>query len=189
MKQFGMKLIFSDLNDAEAMALFHCRRENARVQLSSQAYVLLEEKLTVLQWSILPKSLKMKRSLQKVDYLSARERKPAHVKNVLGRSIRTLEFVAIHDLKELVVCGMQKSTVVAYCQKMNLVCEMLDVFELQEKYTRKSIRQKNVLWIGHQFQSQMLIPYDLKMRLPANDQEGMVIVNGKLELVRLFDES
>ena len=188
-EQFGMKVMFCFLNDAEAMALFHCRRENARIQLPSQAYVLIDEKLTVLQWSVLSKSLKMKRSLQKVDFLAGIQKRPSHIKNVLAKSIKTLELVIINDLCELVVCGMQKSSVELYCQKMDLKCEMLDVFELQEKYTRKSIRQKKVLWVGPQFQSQMLIPYDLKMRLPANDQEGMVIIDGKLELVRLFDES
>ena len=71
---------------------------------------------------------------------------------------------------------------------MNLECEILDVYELQQIYTRKSIAEKSVLWIGPQFQMQMLFPVDMKLRYPVSFQEGLMIEQGVCELVRLYDE-
>ena len=187
MDQFHRKLIFSRINDAEAMSLFHQRRENARVELESQAYTIMEEKIVVVQMGTLNPQQKMKRQLQTVDYLPDRLIS-SNETGLIGVCVRTLEKVYLQDNKQFIVTGTKEYRIKEYCKLMKLECEMLDIYELQQLYTRKSIQEKKVLWIGPQFQMQMLFPIDLKQRYPVSFSEGVMIDDGMCELVRLYDE-
>lgn len=187
MEQFHRKLIFSRINDVEAMSLFHQRRENARVELESQAYTIMEEKIVVVQMGTLNPQQKMKRQLQTVDYLPDRLIS-SNETGLIGVCVRTLEKVYLQDTKQFIVTGTQEYRIKDYCKLMKLECEMLDIYELQQLYTRKSIQEKKVLWIGPQFQMQMLFPIDLKQRYPISFSEGVMIDDGMCELVRLYDE-
>ena len=140
-----------------------------------------------MQMGYFDKTLKNKRSLETVDYLPDFMVAPAE-KNLIGICVRTLKKVVVSDLNQLVVTGTQKNRISEYCKRMNLECEILDVYELQQTYTRKTIAEKSVLWIGPQFQMQMLFPVDLKQRIPVSFQEGLMIEQGVYELVRLYDE-
>ena len=185
--QFHRKLIFSRIHDSESMSLFHQRRENARVQQDMQAYTLMDEKVVMLQMGYFDKTLKLKRQLETIEYLPDVLVAPFKA-NLIGVCVRTLKRITVNDLSQLVVTGTQKNRIKEYCGRMNLECEILDVYELQQIYTRKSIAEKSVLWIGPQFQMQMLFPVDMKLRYPVSFQEGLMIEQGVCELVRLYDE-
>ncbi len=187
MDQFHRKLIFSRINDTEAMSLFHQRRENARIELESQAYTMMDEKIVVVQMGTLNQQQKMKRQLQTVDYLPDRLISSGET-GLVGVCVRTLEKVYLQDDKHFIVTGTQKNRIKEYCRMMELECEMLDVYELQQLYTRKDVQKKKVLWIGPQFQMQMLFPIDIRQRYPVSFREGVVIDDGMCELVRLYDE-
>ena len=129
----------------------------------------------------------MKRQLQTVDYLPDRLIS-SNETGLIGVCVRTLEKVYLQDNKQFIVTGTQEYRIKEYCKLMKLECEMLDIYELQQLYTRKSIQEKKVLWIGPQFQMQMLFPIDLKQRYPVSFSEGVMIDDGMCELVRLYDE-
>ena len=187
MDQFHRKLIFSRINDAEAMNLFHQRRENARIELETQSYTMLDEKLVVLQMGTLNQQHKLKRQLHTVDYLPERLISSGET-GLIGICVRTLEKVVMQDNEQFIVTGTQINRIKEYCELMELECEMRDVYELQQLYTRKTIQEKKVLWIGPQFQMQMLFPVDLRQRYPVSFKEGVMIDDGMCELVRLYDE-
>ena len=187
MDQFHRKLIFSRINDAEAMNLFHQRRENARIELETQAYTILNEKLVVLQMGMLNQQHKMKRQLQTVDYLPERLISSGE-RDLIGVCVRTLKKVVVQDIEQFIVTGTQINRIREYCELMKLACEMLDIYELQQLYTRKTIQEKKVLWVGPQFQMQMLFPVDLRQQYPVSFKEGVMIDEGMCELVRLYDE-
>lgn len=187
MDQFHRKLIFSRINDAEAMNLFHQRRENARIELETQAYTILNEKLVVLQMGMLNQQHKMKRQLQTVDYLPERLISSGE-RDLIGVCVRTLKKVVVQDIEQFIVTGTQINRIREYCELMKLECEMLDIYELQQLYTRKTIQEKKVLWVGPQFQMQMLFPVDLRQQYPVSFKEGVMIDEGMCELVRLYDE-
>ena len=123
MDQFHRKLIFSRINDAEAMSLFHQRRENARVELESQAYTIMEEKIVVVQMGTLNPQQKMKRQLQTVDYLPDRLIS-SNEAGLIGVCVRTLEIVYLQDNKQFIVTGTQESRIKEYCKLMKLECEI-----------------------------------------------------------------
>ena len=128
MDQFHRKLIFSRINDAEAMNLFHQRRENARIELETQAYTMLDEKLVVLQMGTLNQQHKLKRQLQTVDYLPERLISSGET-GLIGICVRTLEKVVMQDNEQFIVTGTQINRIKEYCELMELECEMRDVYD------------------------------------------------------------
>lgn len=186
--QFETKLLFADVNDTETLQLFHYRRENCRIALKSQAYTIVNEKLCVLQLGYLSSQLKENKQPLQVPYLPERIKKPDDTGTCLGISFNSLTQIQIQQGEALIVTGNSKVHIQKYCQLMNLEAKMMDVIELSETMTRKSIRKETVLWIGPHFQYQTLMTVDPKAKLPLSYQEGMIVKDGTMELIRLFDE-
>ncbi|MBE6108093.1 MAG: hypothetical protein E7192_05585 [Erysipelotrichaceae bacterium] len=188
MEQFDMKAVFADLNDTETLQLFHLRRENSRIALKSQGYTTVNEKLCVVQLGVLSSQLKEKTQLMQVNYLPERMKKPVECNGLLGVQIETLQQVTVSEEDDLIVTGNSLSQIKKYCDLMNLDGQKMDVYELSEKMTRKTINEKVVLWIGPYLQYQTLMMVEPKQKLPSSYKEGMVIKDGTMELVRLYDE-
>ncbi len=188
MDQFEMKLIFSDLNDSETMQMFHLRRENCRIALKSQAYTAVNEKLCIVQLGFLSSHLKEIVQPLQIDYLEEHIKKPDDHEMLLGISVKSLNQVRIHEEETLIATGYSFVQIKKYCALMNLNAQMMDVIELNEKMTRKSIRDVTVLWIGPYFQYQTLMNVDPKEKVPVSYQEGVVVKDGTMELIRLYDE-
>ncbi|MBQ4343638.1 MAG: hypothetical protein IJC38_07105 [Erysipelotrichaceae bacterium] len=188
MEQFDMKAVFADLKDNETLQLFHLRRENSRIALKSQGYTTVNEKLCVVQLGVLSSQLKEKTQLMQVNYLPERMKKPVECNGLLGVQIETLQQVTVSKEDDLIVTGNSLSQIKKYCDLMNLDGQKMDIYELSEKMTRKTISEKVVLWIGPYLQYQTLMMVEPKQKLPSSYKEGMVIKDGTMELVRLYDE-
>lgn len=189
--QFATKVIFGDINDSESMNLFHVRRENNRIASLSQGYTLIHEKLCVLQLEALPDSIKECAELKTIKYLPEIVSRPKSETFFVGVSMKTLEHVQLENDSSLILTGMNIHEIKEYsmllCDKVHDI-EILDYYQLSERYTRQTIKDKTVLWIGKQFHLQMLMMPDEGIPYPKSKKEGVLMKNGVMENVRLYDE-
>lgn len=186
LEQFRCKVVFCDLNDSDAMTLFKVRRDTNRIASRSQGYTLYQEKLCVVQLESLSDKIQENTALSTVAYMP--EVLNCTLEKTVGMSYETLDFI---DANELIVTGMNFSDCQEYSKLLmhhGVSVELMDYDQLLEKYTRSQLRKKCVLWVGNQYHLQMILMNDLKIRQPQHNKEGMMVRNGTVECIRLYDQ-